>query len=429
MWIAEKAIRIRRTLYMESGLITSRRVSFALMVCMIFGSIPTVLAEEETPTASRIVGTVVQSGQPVQGATVVARDLSSGVVSRSLPTNAAGKYVIHIKGLGYHDMAIETGNMVFPATRVLNVIGEETTANFQLLPSVNSKGEPRTFEVAHAFEHVRVVVASELVNRPAIDGDRVVEALVALDELFGGGGKPAVDPGFDDRMLQLGVVVDAIGARGARRVSGFEDDRVAHAFDESFDICNRGNPVRDRAGQTGLAQGFLHRRFVAAEKRAPHARARDPALLTHVRGGQDVGLDRRLEPVDPTHLLAASHGPKQRFFVDYRADLLVVVHVSLEFGIERLDGRFPDAGDARARGGQTANEFALVTGKGRFDKNNVHHETSTAARRLRHQFAVQLDVLLGTPAPRMIDRHRVPACLFEQFGAAVERQRLVERPS
>ena len=146
LWIVQKAIRIRGTLNMESGLITSRRVSFALMVCLIFGSIPTVLAEEETPTASRIVGTVVQSGQPVQGATVVARDLSSGVVSRSLPTNAAGKYVIHVKGLGYHDMAIETGNMVFPATRVLNVIGEETTANFQLLPSVNSKGEPRTFE-------------------------------------------------------------------------------------------------------------------------------------------------------------------------------------------------------------------------------------------------------------------------------------------
>ena len=76
-------------------------------------------------------------------------------------------------------------------------------------------------------------------------------------------------------------------------------------------------PVERGAADAGGAQHLLHRRLVAAEEGRAHRGAGDAAGLAHVRRGHHVGLDRGLEPVDPTIAAAATArrrpaGPRRR---------------------------------------------------------------------------------------------------------------------
>ena len=64
----------------------------------------------------------------------------------------------------------------------------------------------------HRLQHVRVVVRGEVHGHLPVDADRVVEALVALDELLDGDLGAVVDAAAGDRLLQLVGRVDPLGA-------------------------------------------------------------------------------------------------------------------------------------------------------------------------------------------------------------------------
>ena len=178
---------------------------------------------------------------------------------------------------------------------------------------------------AHRLEHVRVVVRDEVVRDRAVDGDRVVEALVALDELLDG----------DRRRPGRRTLPSAASSSSAsstrscptrRRPSrGLRMSGKPTASRERPDLARRCRRAGRRRGRdAGLAQRLLHRRLVAAQEGRAHRGARDRARLAHLRGGHDVGLDRRLQPVDPELVLDPAHGVDQRALVDDGGDLLVV---------------------------------------------------------------------------------------------------------
>src|SRR6185369_6783822 len=87
---------------------------------------------------------------------------------------------------------------------------------------------------------------------------------------------------------------------------------------------------------------------------------------------EDVGLDGRLEPVDPAARLAALDRVVERLLVEDRAHALVGVHPTLELGVERLERRLADPGHHRAGLAQRSDELALVLGEGRLDEDHVH---------------------------------------------------------
>ena len=89
---------------------------------------------------------------------------------------------------------------------------------------------------AHRLEHVGVVVGDEVVHDLAVDRDRVVEALVALDELLDRDRRAAVDAGGADRRCRARsassarCVPDAPAASRGLRISGKPtrgDERLA----------------------------------------------------------------------------------------------------------------------------------------------------------------------------------------------------------
>src|SRR5262249_16379202 len=80
---------------------------------------------------------------------------------------------------------------------------------------------------AHGLEGVGVVVARELVRHAAADGQRVVEALVTLDELLYGDARAAVDARGADGRLELVRAADLDRPRGAGGVARLEDEREA----------------------------------------------------------------------------------------------------------------------------------------------------------------------------------------------------------
>ena len=86
--------------------------------------------------------------------------------------------------------------------------------------------------VPHRLEDVGVVVRGPVVDDVAVDGDGVVEALVALDELLDGDRSRAVAPNDAERVRELGVVVDPGRALRAGAGPRLEDQRVADASGE-----------------------------------------------------------------------------------------------------------------------------------------------------------------------------------------------------
>ena len=155
-------------------------------------------------------------------------------------------------------------------------------------------------------------MGGELVHDLAVDGERVVEALVALDELLDGDGRARVDMRRRERLLELGRVVDAYGARGAGGVARLHDQRIADPLDELAHFVAARGAGRLRAGDAGRAQHLLHRRLVAAQERGLDRRAGDAARLAHARRGHDVRLDGRLETIDLGLALDAAHLFEQR---------------------------------------------------------------------------------------------------------------------
>ena len=159
---------------------------------------------------------------------------------------------------------------------------------------------------AHRLEDVRVVVRDELVHDVAADRDRVVEALVALDELLDGDRGAAVEPLVDDGALELAVVVDPLRAGGAGAGARLEDDRVADLGGE-----HRAAPAGSRRRATGRTETPASRSasFIAGLSRQRKAVCTVvpgiPAASRTFAAGQDVGLDGRLQAIHP----GSSPGP------------------------------------------------------------------------------------------------------------------------
>ena len=176
----------------------------------------------------------------------------------------------------------------------------------------------------HRLQHVRVVVADEVVRRPAVDRQGVVEALVALDELLDRHRGRSFGPEHLQGGVQLGVVVDPAGAGRAGRRTWLDDQRVADGGRERVGLVGRVHRRRRRGRDAGRAQRLLHGRLVPAQPGRTPRGARNPTCLPHLGRGQDVRLDRRLQPVDPDLVLDPADRVVQGPDVGDRADLVVV---------------------------------------------------------------------------------------------------------
>ena len=160
--------------------------------------------------------------------------------------------------------------------------------------------------VPHRLEDVRVVVRDEVQARRPVDRQRVVEALVPLDELLdrdrvGGGRRWASAASSSARLLDP----DRVERTGRR--ARLEDQRVADGVGE---VVHLAGARRGRGGRGRHADGpqhLLHRRLVAAQPGRPARGAGDRARLAHVGDRQRVRLDGRLEPVDPHLALRPAH--------------------------------------------------------------------------------------------------------------------------
>jgi hypothetical protein len=91
-----------------------------------------------------------------------------------------------------------------------------------------------------------------------------------------------------------------------------------------------------------------------------------------VRRRHDVGLDGRLESIDPDAVLDRTHGVEQRALVDHRVHLLVVQHRRLQLVIELVDMSLADADHGRAHTRQGEHERSLVGRKRGFEEDDVH---------------------------------------------------------
>ena len=214
--------------------------------------------------------------------------------------------------------------------------------------------------------------AGELLDLPAIDRERVVEALVALDELLDRDRGGALGPERLERAVQRLAAVHPHGPLGAGGGARLEDEREAHVLGEGVGLGGAVHGRRRRGRHPRLAQRLLHRRLVPAQPGRPHRRPGDAAGLTHLGDRQGVGLDRGLQPVHPLARLDAAHGAEQRRLVRHRADLLVPVEPVLQLAVERVERPLADARDARPRGAQGAHELALVGREPGLDQDDVH---------------------------------------------------------
>ena len=106
--------------------------------------------------------------------------------------------------------------------------------------------------VPHRLEHVGVVVRDPVVHDVAVDGDRVVEALVALDELLDGDRVGAPKP--PGAPVQLGHRVHPDGALRARSRPRLEDQREADPFGEVDDLVGAVGGRRRGGRDAGLAE-------------------------------------------------------------------------------------------------------------------------------------------------------------------------------
>ena len=224
----------------------------------------------------------------------------------------------------------------------------------------------------HRLQHVRVVVRGELHGHGAVDADRVVEALVALDELLDGDLGTVVDAAAGDGLGQLVGCVDPFGTGRSGPGRRLEHQREPDLRREPPDVVAGAGRRRRRAADAGLAQHVLHRRLVAAEEGRALRRAGDAARLAHPRRGHHVGLDRGLQPVDLDVLLQPAHDVVQAALVDDGGHLLVVAEPPGDVAVEPVLRSLADADDGGPDVVEGAGELLLVVREARLDQHHVH---------------------------------------------------------
>ena len=151
----------------------------------------------------------------------------------------------------------------------------------------------------HRLEHVGEVVAHEVGGRTAVDGHRVVEALVALDVLLDRDRVDALSPKDDSTWPSWSWSSTRVVSAAPAPLRGLRISGNPTAFAKSRTWSALSAAVDAAVGTPDGAQRVLHRRLVAAEVRRAHRRPGDGARLAHLRDRQDVRLDGGLQTGRP----------------------------------------------------------------------------------------------------------------------------------
>jgi hypothetical protein len=109
-------------------------------------------AQEETTGRTegfaRLKGKVTSDNKPLEGAVVIAYELSTEQVHRSTPTDGKGRYEISELPLGYYDLAVQTTSGLFVGNQVVNIPpSDKTEVDFAVAPysSAAAAAEVREF--------------------------------------------------------------------------------------------------------------------------------------------------------------------------------------------------------------------------------------------------------------------------------------------
>jgi hypothetical protein len=229
----------------------------------------------------------------------------------------------------------------------------------------------RDLAVTHRLEHAGVVVGDELVRHLPADGDGVEEAFVALDELLDRHRGALAHASLGERSLELGVAVHPAGARGAGTVARLDDQGVAHPLCEGEALGHGVDARRLSTGNARAPEELLHRRLVPAQVGGLDRGAGDAAGLAHPCHVHHVGLDSRLEPVDPAAALEIAHRLDHRLLVHHRTYLLEVGQNMLQI-TQRVGRVLADGAHARTDIGESLQELTLVERERRLDEDDVH---------------------------------------------------------
>src|SRR6185312_12645648 len=226
---------------------------------------------------------------------------------------------------------------------------------------------------AHRLQHVREVVADEVQPRLAVHRQRVIEALVALDELLDRDRVGVAERA--QRGAELVPGVDLGGVQRAGTGTRLEDQRVADRVGERVDLVHVRGGRGGRGRHAHLPQRLLHRRLVPAQPGRPDAGAGDRAGLPYLRHRQRVRLDRCLQPVHPHPGLHPADEVGQVADVGHVVDLVILGQASAQLVVQPLTRPLADADDVRAGPGQRAGEVPLGGRERRLHEHHVHART------------------------------------------------------
>ena len=160
----------------------------------------------------------------------------------------------------------------------------------------------------------------------AVDAERVVEALVSLDELLDRDSAPRSTRLRAIAASSSSAVFDPYGAGRAGAGARLDDEREADSVGEARGRRRRCRAAADRgARDAGRAQRLLHRRLVAAQVRGAHRGARDRGA-PRARAAAAMTCASTVASSRSTHIRALdpAHGLDQRALVDDRRHVLVV---------------------------------------------------------------------------------------------------------
>ena len=266
---------------------------------------------------------------------------------------------------------------------------DDPLAHLTHLPVVRHRVDPVGGDVLrgdpagpHRLEHVGEVVAREVGRRPSVDGQGVVEPLVALDVLLDRDRADTLVAEVRQHVAELLLVVHPGGVGSAGTAAWLEDQREPDGAREVLDLLDVVGRGRRGGRHADGAERVLHRRLVAAQPGGAHRRPGDGARLAHLGDGHDVRLDGGLQPVHPHVVLDPPHRVGHRADVDDAAHPVVVPHPAPELVVEHLLRRLADADHLGADRGQCPDELALVPGKVRFYEDHAH--ASHPNRTFRH---------------------------------------------
>lgn len=119
----------------------------AAAMVLLCAAPPAAFAQE---TGSRLSGRILQGGQPLAGAEVLAYHLSTEELFTSDPTGPGGQYSLEALPYGYFDLAVESADGIFVADQVFNVApASKSVLTFNLV--LFSAGEPGSVEDRRSF--------------------------------------------------------------------------------------------------------------------------------------------------------------------------------------------------------------------------------------------------------------------------------------